>query len=143
MSVKTNLQTAKRPSGFTESEIYYPETDGEPVAETDKHRNLLFELVEGLKRFYAENGEVYVTGNLLFYFVEGVPEECVAPDVMVCFGVPKGDRRIYKLWEEKAVPSVVIELASHSTFTNRSVWKNILFIIPTIRKPCRRLSLTV
>ncbi|MCY7374449.1 MAG: Uma2 family endonuclease [Pyrinomonadaceae bacterium] len=116
MNLRTNLRTSKTNYAFTDGEIFYPESDGEPMAETDKHRNLLFELVEGLKRFYAEDDEVYVTGNLLFYFIEGVPEECVAPDVMVCFGVPKGDRRIYKLWEEKVTPSVVIELASLSTF---------------------------
>ena len=115
MNLRTNMQTSKTNYTFGNKEIFYPESDGEPVAETDKHRDLLFELVEGLKRFYAEDAEVYVTGNLLFYYVEDVPAECVAPDVMVCFGVPKGDRRIYKLWEEKAVPSVVIELASHGT----------------------------
>jgi len=116
MNLRTNSRTSKTNYAFTDGEIFYPESDGEPMAETDKHRDLLSELVEGLKRYYAEDAEVYVTGNLLFYYVEGVPEECVAPDVMVCFGVPKGDRRIYKLWEERAAPSVVIELASHSTF---------------------------
>lgn len=115
MNLTTNSPTSKTNYAFGNDEIFYPESDGEPVAETDKHRHLLFELVEGLKRYYAEDEEVYVTGNLLFYYVEGVPAECVAPDVMVCFGVPKGDRRTYKLWEEKAVPSVVIELASHGT----------------------------
>ena len=97
------------------------------MAETDKHRNLLTGLIEILQYFYAENAEVYVTGNLLFYYLEGVPQECVAPDVMVCFGVPKEDRRIYKLWEEKVVPSVVIELASHSTFRKDRTEKRELY----------------
>ncbi len=127
-----NLQTSvysKRPSfGFSDSdEVFYPETDGKPMAETDKHRNLLVELIESLKRFYAEDSEVYVTGDLFLYYLEGVPQECVAPDVMVCYGVPKKDRRIYKLWEEKSAPSIVIELASHSTFKNDREGKRELY----------------
>jgi len=114
-NLKTNLQASKNSYAFSSEEIFYPESDGEPMAETDKYRKLLIRLTETLEEFYAAEPEVYVTGNLLFYYVEGVPEECVAPDVMVCFGVPKGDRRTYKLWEEKVAPSVVIELASHST----------------------------
>lgn len=114
-NLRANTQPTKSNYAFAGDEIFYPESDGEPMAETDKHRDLLSALVEGLKNFYAEDAEVYVTGNLLFYYVEGSPEECVAPDVAVCFGVPKGDRRIYKLWEEKQPPAFIIELASHGT----------------------------
>jgi Uma2 family endonuclease len=58
-----------------------------------------------------------VTGNIMFYYVEGSPEEVVAPDIMVCFGVNKGDRTSYKTWEENdVIPLVVIELASRSTW---------------------------
>src|SRR5688500_20027942 len=78
----------------------------------------MVELIESLKNLYAEESEVYVTGNLFLYYLEGVPQECVAPDVMVCFGVHKKERRIYKLWEEKVAPSVIIELATHSTYKN-------------------------
>jgi Uma2 family endonuclease len=127
MNATTNLRTANSYSGFTESEIYYPETDGEPMAETDKHRDLLTGIIETLKNFYIEDEDVYVTGNLLFYYVEGVPQECVAPDIMVCFGVPKDDRRTYKLWEENVVPSVIIELASHSTFRKDRTEKRELY----------------
>ncbi len=127
-----NLQTSiysKRPSfGFPDNdEVFYPETDGKPMAETDKHRKLILELTEALERFYAEDAEIYVTGDLFLYYLEGVPQECVAPDVMVCYGVPKKERRIYKLWEEKAAPSIVIELASHSTFKNDREGKRELY----------------
>ena len=97
------------------------------MAETDKHRDLIIELIESLKKFYIEEPEIYVTGNLFLYYLEGVPQECVAPDVMVCFGVPKKERRIYKLWEENAAPSIVIELASHSTFKNDREGKRELY----------------
>ena len=125
--LNTNLQITTRPLIFEGEEIFYPESDGKPMAETDKHRDLMVELIESLKKFYAEDSEIYVTGDLFLYYLEGVPQECVAPDVMVCYGVPKKERRIYKLWEEKVAPSIVIELASHSTYKNDREGKRDLY----------------
>ena len=113
--------------GFADGKVYYPEADGKPMAETDKYRDLMVELIESLKNFYVEDSEIYVTGDLFLYYFQGVPQECVAPDVMVCFGVPKKERRTYKLWEEKVVPSIIIELASHSTFKNDREGKRELY----------------
>lgn len=126
-NLNINPKTSVWNKSFSDEEIFYPETDGKPMAETDKHRNLMVELIESLKNFYAEDSEIYVTGGLFLYYLEGVPQECVAPDVMVCFGVPKKERRIYKLWEEKIAPSVVIELASHSTYKNDREGKRDLY----------------
>ena len=126
-NLQTNTQSTQKSFGFTDGEVYYPESDGKPMAETDKHRDLMVELIESLKNFYIEEPEIYVTGDLFLYYLEGVPQECVAPDVMVCFGVPKKERRIYKLWEEKAAPSIVIELASHNTFKNDREGKRELY----------------
>lgn len=99
------------------NEIFYPESDGKPMAETDIHAKLLTYLREALAIFFAEREKVYVTGNIMFYYVEGSPDEVVSLDIMVCFGVDKGDRTSYKTWEENdVIPSVVIELASRSTW---------------------------
>ena len=125
--LNANLQITTRPLIFEGEEIFYPESDGKSMAETDKHRDLMVELIESLKKFYAEDSEIYVTGDLFLYYLEGVPQECVAPDVMVCYGVPKKERRIYKLWEEKVAPSIVIELASHSTYKNDREGKRDLY----------------
>ena len=54
-------------------------------------------------------------GNMLFYYEEGNPAEFKVPDVFVVKGIAKHDRRIYKLWEEKAAPCVVFEITSRST----------------------------
>lgn len=98
-------------------EIYYPESDGKPMAETDVHAKLLMYLRDSLAIFFTERENVYVTGNIMFYYEEGSPQDVVSPDVMVCFGIPKGDRTSYKSWEENDVlPSVIIELASRSTW---------------------------
>src|SRR5262245_1160263 len=90
----------------------YPESDGKPMAETDVHRQLLSDLVFTLENFFRAQPDVYVSGNLLIYYVEGNPKKRVASDIFVARGVKKGQRRIYKLWEEGVAPQVVIELTS-------------------------------
>ena len=94
----------------------YPESDGKPMAETDIHRQLLSDLVFTLENFFQNQPDVYVSGNLLIYYVEGNPKKRIAPDVFVVRGVEKRQRRIYKLWEEGVAPQVVIELTSRQTW---------------------------
>lgn len=96
-------------------DIHYPESDGQPMAETDLHREEMIDLIHALRRRYQDAPDVYVTGNLFLYYVQGDPRAVVAPDVFLVKGVPKGPRRTYKLWEEGRLPSLVIELTSDST----------------------------
>jgi Uma2 family endonuclease len=96
--------------------IDYPETDGQPMAETDVQAQLMMNLRFALANYFRDEPDVYVSSNLLIYYVEGEPKKRVAPDVFVVRGVPKGDRRIYKLWEEGRAPAVVIELSSRQTW---------------------------
>jgi Uma2 family endonuclease len=97
------------------TEVYYPESDGKPMAETDLHRDEMFELIAMLKARYEQRPDVYVSGNLLLYYVEGDPTRSVAPDVFVVFGVSSDLRRVYKLWAEGVPPAVVIEVTSRKT----------------------------
>jgi hypothetical protein len=85
------------------------------MAETDFHRKLLNWSVDTLDDWFAADPNVYVSGNLLLFYEEGNKRRHVAPDVFVVFGVPKGDRLNYLLWEEGRGPNVVIELTSSST----------------------------
>lgn len=94
--------------------VFYPESDGQPF-DGDLHRDLTAYLIRALGRRYRDEPDVYVTGNLFLYFSKGNPRAVVAPDLFLVKGVPKGRRRIYKLWEEGRVPSLVIELTSDST----------------------------
>ncbi len=96
-------------------EVEYPESDGKPMAETDVHRDLMAGLIDALKWRYRDDPQIYVSGNLLLYYVEGDPTKSKAPDVFVVKGVEKRLRRIYKLWEEGVAPCAVIELTSKST----------------------------
>lgn len=93
----------------------YPTADGKPLAETDLHRKLMTALIDQLERWYAHDPLVYVTGNLLVFYVPGNKRRHVSPDVMVVRGVPRGDRLNYLIWEEGKGPDLVIELTSSST----------------------------
>ncbi len=102
------ITTAARP-------IYYPETDGKPMAETDVHIDVLIYLREALKDYFRDAPQVYVAGNMLLYYEEGNPAACVAPDVFVVQGVANQERRTYKRWEERQPPAVVFEITSRGS----------------------------
>jgi Uma2 family endonuclease len=95
--------------------IEYPESDGKPVGETDVHRREILHTIETLERHFRDAPDIYVSGNLMFYYEEGNPSAVVSPDVFVVKGVRKGLRRTYKLWDEGVAPCVVIEMTSRST----------------------------
>lgn len=114
-------------------EIEYPTSDGKPMAETDIHRDLMVDLIETLRSYYAHRPDVYVSGNLMVYYEPGNPRKFLSPDCFVIFGVPNTKRMLYKSWEEgNHFPSVVIEITSKITRkkdqgkkleTYRDVWK--------------------
>lgn len=109
------IEYGVRPRAFFRPPVYYPESDGEPMAETDIHINLLIYLREALADFFRNDPDVYIAANLFVYYREGDPTKVVAPDVFVVKGVPKRDRRIYQVWKEGKGPDVVFELTSRST----------------------------
>jgi Uma2 family endonuclease len=111
------LPSSYRTDAPPSTETKYPESDGEPMAETDTHRDLMTDaLLHPLKERYRDAPDVYVSGNLFLYYEEGDPNAVVAPDVFVVFGVPDHQRRIYKLWEENHPPDIVFELTSKHTY---------------------------
>lgn len=96
--------------------VEYPAADGEPMAETDLHIQVMSDLRFTLRDFFRNESDVYVATNLLLYYVEGDSRRRVAPDVFVARGVGNHQRRIYKLWAEQRPPEVVIELSSRQTW---------------------------
>jgi Uma2 family endonuclease len=80
------------------------------------HRNLILEIVFALSHFFRNDPNVYVSGNLFIYYDKKNPKKNIAPDVFVVRGAPKGDRRVYYLWEEGVAPQAVIEISSQHTF---------------------------
>ena len=96
-------------------DIEYPESDGQPMAESDLHADEMIYLRFALREHFRHVPDVYVAGNLFIYFERGNPRAVVAPDSFVVKGVPKRSRKTYLLWEEGHVPCFVAEVTSDST----------------------------
>jgi Uma2 family endonuclease len=95
--------------------VEYPISDGKPMAESDIHRDLMFDTIAALKEYFRDQA-VYVAGNNFLYFEEGNPKACVSPDTYVVFGVSSNQRDTYKVWEEGGrLPNVVFEFTSRKT----------------------------
>ena len=95
--------------------VDYPDSDGQPVAETDFQRIPLWYANDVLARHFRDRNDVYVSANMFVYFEEGNPKAVVAPDVFVVLGARDQRRRSYKVWEEPKGPDFVLEITSHST----------------------------
>lgn len=92
----------------------YPTSDGRPMAETDKHRNVMVDMIQTLEDWFADDPDVYVSGDLLIFYEKGDNRRHVSPDVFVVQGVQKAERPNYLLWQERT-PDVVIEITSKTT----------------------------
>lgn len=91
----------------------YPDSDGQPMADNTRQFQWIVLIKENLECCFADQPDVFVAGDLLWYPVEGEPKIRVAPDVFVVFGRPKGDRGSYRQWEEGNIaPQVVFEILS-------------------------------
>lgn len=97
------------------AEIEYPTSDGEPMGETDVHRDLMIDLIESIRAYYADNPDVYVSGNILLLYDQQDPKAHYSPDVLVTLGISNERRENYKLWEIGKAPDLVIEVTSKST----------------------------
>ena len=97
-----------------QSQIFYPSSDGEPVAETYIHLYALLTTLEVLRQ-YLTGQQATVLANQFLYYAQGFPKLRVAPDVMIIFDVEPGGRDNYKTWEEGKVPSVIFEMTSKAT----------------------------
>ena len=94
-------------------EIVYPDSDGEPIAENTLQFRWIVSLHGGLTALFRDRRDVFVAGDLLWYPVEGRNTYRTAPDAMVVFGRPKGERGSYKQWVEGNIPpQVVFEILS-------------------------------
>ncbi|WNZ22493.1 Uma2 family endonuclease [Leptolyngbya sp. NK1-12] len=108
-------------------EITYPESDGRPMSDNTKQFRWIVVIQQNLEWLFAAIADVFVAGDLLWYPVEGDNKTCQAPDVMVVFGRPKGDRGSYRQWEEGNIaPQVVFEILSPSN-TQTEMNKKLVF----------------
>jgi Uma2 family endonuclease len=93
--------------------VTYPENDGNPMSDNTLQFRWIVTIQGGLDALFRDNPDVFVAGDLLWYPVQGDNTTRQAPDAMVAFGRPKGDRGSYRQWEENGVaPQVVFEVLS-------------------------------
>ena len=97
------------------TDVFYPEDDGNRMAENTKQYRWIVIIKENLEILLANNHDAFIAGDLLWYPIEGDNVTCAAPDVMVILGRPKGDRGSYQQWKEGNVPpKVTFEIMSPS-----------------------------
>jgi Uma2 family endonuclease len=120
------------PPPTTQQEVFYPSEDGKPMSETDRHGDLMLYFKMALRIHYADQSDVYVSGNNFVFYQEGDPKKRVSPDCYVVFGVPKRLRDSFMSWREgERLPSVVFEFTSRKTAredtnTKRPLYENVL-----------------
>ncbi|MEG5045553.1 Uma2 family endonuclease [Microcoleus sp. B4-C1] len=103
----TQLQSPEK------SNIIYPDDNGEPMSNNTDQFRLIVWIKENLELLFADDPNVFVAGDLLWYPVEGNNKLSQAPDVMAVFGIPKGYRGSYQQWYENDIaPQVAFEIWS-------------------------------
>ena len=101
--------------GQIDSDLLYPDSDGKPMAENTEQYRWIVLIKENLEILFANNDNVLIVGDLLWYPVRSQLITPTAPDVMVVFGRPKGKRRSFRQWQEDNIsPQVVFEILSPS-----------------------------
>ena len=108
----------KKELTYVPTDVLYPEEDGKPMAASDLHRAQLFRTLSTLETHFSQDPTVYVSGDILMYYVQGVPTNSIAPDVLVSFEIGMKKRRTYLVWEEGKVPEFVMEFSSENTYQN-------------------------
>ena len=124
MSVKASTATqppavpSAGPAAATRApdEVDYPE--GHWIAQSVWHGDAVGQAMAALRNHFRERADVLVAMELVVYYERGDKTACLQPDVLVVFGVGRGNRSSYKVWEEGKVPDFVLEVASPSTAGN-------------------------
>jgi len=90
--LNTQEQAIASATNSATSEIIYPSSDGEPLAE-----------------------QAVVFADQFLYYIEGNSRARVAPDVMVVFDIEKRLYANYKIWEGQQTPAIIFEVTSAGT----------------------------
>ncbi len=135
LTASTPQSTNLLNSNYDEDGTYYPDSDGQPIANSSEHFERIATTKHGLESVFADRDDVVVAGDLFWYPVKGKTKIAVAPDVMVILGRPKNARKSYRQWnEDNIAPQVVFEFLSDSntfaemakkrSFLNAMVYRN-------------------
>ncbi len=110
-------------------DIVYPESDGKPMADNTEQFRWIVKIKENLEILFKSNPDVFVAGDLFWYPVKGSNRIKLAPDTMVVFGRPKGQRGSYRQWEEDNIPpQVVFEILSPCNSKGEMTRKKLFYL---------------
>ena len=97
----------------------YPESDGQPVGETQVHVRVLFGLLGALLVAHKGRNDVFVGCDQLMYYEQDNIKAFLVPDLFVALGVeprPDAERQTWRIWEEGGYgPDFILEVTSKST----------------------------
>ena len=114
---RTELPTLASPGATAvppaTDEVEYPE--GNWIAQSVAHGVAVRQAAAALDLHFRERSEVLVAMELMVYYQLDNSAAKLQPDVQVVFGVGRGNRSSYKVWEEGKPPDFVLEVASPST----------------------------
>ncbi len=112
----------------TSPDIFYPESDGNPMSDNTEQFRWIVILKENLEILFANVLDIFVAGDLLWYPIEGDNTTRLAPDVMVVIGRPKGKRGSYQQWKEGNIPpQVVFEIMSPNNTQKEMAAKRVFY----------------
>lgn len=98
-----------------ETEVLYPDCDGEPMAENNLQQRAICYATGALRAHFRNRSDVHVRGDMFIYYRNGDPQINIVPDVFVVFGDVEVPQTSYRTWEVGVVPQFVMEVASKST----------------------------
>ncbi len=109
--------------------VIYTTSDGKPMAETDRHADIMSDTKNALKLYFEPQAHrVYVGSNNYVFWREGSPRQRVSPDVYVVFDVEQLQRDSFMSWkEDNKLPAFVLEVTSRKTKSEDSGSKYTLY----------------
>ena len=96
----------------------FPESDGEPMAETQANAIQMVDLIFALTTLVTNQGRsahTAVGGNQLMYYNRDNGRDHIAPDVYVILDYPPPPPSSWRVWEHGKFPEIVFEISSPST----------------------------
>ena len=98
--------------------IYYPHSDGKPMAENSYQGEAMAYVFGALKAWFDDDDDVHLIIDMIVYYLRGDPTSSFVPDIAVLFGVSDQSRRYsWRAWlEDNILPSVIFEFASRGTW---------------------------
>ena len=103
--------TPLRSSAARAVPVFYPSSDGKPMAENMWQMRAIVSALGDLERAHPQ---ALVAASILVYAEEGNNRNGVSPHVLVALGLGTHERMSYRVWEEGKPPDWVLEMASLS-----------------------------